>query len=108
LINLLVFLRRPVRSKYGDQVLEDLRSKNRSYSNLKKAGRDLPYDAMTMGVALFGMSALAGTEYNGLQKDLQPRAGSSSCGGGSSCGGDGGGGDGGGCGGGGCGGCGGG
>lgn len=104
LVSLVVFLRRPFRSKYGDKVLDDLRSKNRSYANLKKAGAELPYDAMTMGVALFGMSALSGTQYNSLQKDLQPKTGSTSCGGGSSDSG-GGGGDGGGCGGGGCGGC---
>lgn len=102
------FARRPLRSRRGDVVLAELRSRHdglretarTSFSNLSGA-------ALPLAVGLFGMGVLAGTPLDDLRTKLQPTASGSSCGsgcGGSSCGGGGGS-----CGGGGgCGGCGGG
>jgi uncharacterized protein (TIGR04222 family) len=111
-ISLFAFLRRPFRSRRGDRLLDRLR---REHADLQKKawdprfeGLDKPGPALAMGVALFGLSVLAGGPMADLQRTLTPPSGGG-CGTSGGCGSDGGGGDGGGgCGGGGCGGCGGG
>jgi uncharacterized protein (TIGR04222 family) len=98
----IVLARRPLRSRYGDHVLKQLKE---HYTGPRHLGRNVAHVpasefAMTMG--LFGMSILVGSELSDLRNALQPPGGVdggfSGCGGGSSCGGGGGGG-------GGCGGC---
>lgn len=95
----LAILLKPVhRSRYGDEVLADYRRKTRRPAK----GITGPDPDFAFGVAAFGMSCLAGTQYAALQTSLKPPVNNSSgCGGGCS-------GAGGSCGGGGCGGCGGG
>ena len=107
----LFLLKRPLRTRYGDRQLEAMRKssvylKSVGYNHTNATGADV-----AMGVALFGLAAMAGSAYATDLRRLAPQPGSSSCSGGgcsgssSSCssgGGDGGGG--GGCGGG-CGGC---
>lgn len=106
LTSLLVFCRRPTRSRYGDKVLSDMRQETTSDSIYRSSSGITSADTLMMGVALYGLGSLAPTPYRDLKQGLQPPSGSSGCGGSTSsgCGGDGGGG----CGGGGCGGCGGG
>lgn len=103
LIATLAFLSVPRATRRGRAVVEAERLK---YAKLRKPGREaimLHRDDLMLGVGLFGLHSLAGSQYDGMRKSLQPANTSpSSCGGGCS----GGGGDGGG--GGGCGGCGGG
>ncbi len=99
LITLIGFLRRPFRSKFGDRVLKEHREK---YLRLRSPGRTIPvipHQEMLLGLGIYGLAVLDGSNMQDLRTRLQPQSGSSSCGGG---GGDGGGG-GGGCGG--CGGC---
>lgn len=102
LIATLAFLYVPRATRRGRAVVEAERLK---YAKLRKPGREaimLHRDDLMLGVGLFGVHSLAGSQYDGMRKSLQPANTSpSSCGGGCS-GGDGGGG------GGGCGGCGGG
>ena len=112
-IALIAFMRRPHRSRRGDEVLNQLQDRYRNYGNLKWNYEGLTPQQVAMGIGLFGMTALAGTAMADLQKTLRPppSAGNGIGGCGSSCGGGCGGGScggGGGCGGGGCGGCGGG
>lgn len=98
-ISLVALARTPLRSRFGDEFLARLKTQ---HAKLKTSlGRSSMEPAMfAMGLALFGMSALDGTPYDGLRRELQPPASGGGDGGcGSSCGG--------GCGGG-CGGCGGG
>jgi uncharacterized protein (TIGR04222 family) len=117
---LLIFTRRPHRTRRGDSVLRGLRSSNgRLLTNVMQVGPE----ALVLGVALFGLNFLGGTDLGFLDRALRsndpnstsrgisrgigsgsgcgtfPSCGGASCGGGSSCGGGGG------CGGGGCGGC---
>lgn len=96
------FLIPPKRSPYGDRVLEELR--NRHPGRPTRSAATEP-EVLASGMALFGMSLLASTEYAHLKRAITPQpvssgdgGSSSSCGGSSGCGG-------GGCGGGGCGGC---
>jgi uncharacterized membrane protein YgcG len=118
IVALVAFARKPMRSRYGDRVLEQLRDQ---YGHLRHVGHHnfaVDPDSLVLAVGLFGMGALAGSELGYLTTALRTPPASSSgcnsstsgCGGGSSCGGGGGDGGGGGCGGGGggCGGCGGG
>lgn len=103
-INLIAFCRKPKRSKYGDKVLNDLKSSQQDVLGYAKSPSQAPVDSLMATMAIFGMASLSGTEYSREAKSLQPPAGSSSCSGSTAtgCGGDSGGG---GCGGGGCGGC---
>lgn len=98
----LMFLSVPRATKKGREVLEAERHK---FARLRKPGRDaiaLHRNDLMLGVGLFGLGNLVGSQYDGMRQSLQPAPGSpSGCGGGCSGGGDGGGG-------GGCGGCGGG
>ena len=104
IISLITFLRRPLRSRYGDAVLRQLRSRHIGSRRIGSNSAALSAMEFAAIVGLFGMPALAGTEMANLSRSLQPPGGSSGfssgCGGGG-CGGAGG------CGGG-CGGCGGG
>ena len=96
------FARRPLRSQYGDAVLKQLKEGHRGPRRLGRNNPGLSAAEFATMVGLFGMTALAGSEFNDLRKSLQPPSGGSSCGSGcgsSGCGGGGGGG---------CGGCGGG
>jgi uncharacterized protein (TIGR04222 family) len=113
IISLAALARRPIRSRYGDKVLEQLRAKHVGPRELGRNAASLSAPEFASVVGLFGFAALAGTGLEDLRRQLQPPAqvggswsgGGSGCGGGgSSCGGGGGCG-GGGCGGGGCGGC---
>jgi len=93
--SLIIFARRPLRSRRGDAVLKKMQER---HVGARRLGRGLGVisGAEFAGVVgLFGMSALAGTELDDLRKSLMPPGGDAG-GCGSSCGG--------GCGGGGCGG----
>lgn len=92
------FLRRPQRSRRGDQVLAWLKTKHAALQSTwnSRPAAETSW-ALPMAIGLFGMTALASTPLAGLQKTLRTPSGGGGCGGG--CGG----GDGGGCGG--CGGC---
>ena len=110
-IALAAFLRRPLRSRFGDAVLRQLRVGYKG--SWGRGGRLATLSAaeFAMVLGLFGLPVLAGTEMDPLRRALLAGSfvstGSGAEGGG--CGGSGcGGGGGGGCGGGGCGGCGGG
>lgn len=99
------FARRPFRAPAGEQLLNELRSKNSHLRKPAAANALAGVTVLPLAVALFGLSVLASTPFNKLETLLVPRSngdggGGSGCGSGSSCGG-------GGCGGG-CGGCGGG
>jgi uncharacterized protein (TIGR04222 family) len=94
-IALAAFARRPLRTRRGDAVLESLRSGNvRLRGDTKRPSAE----AFALGVALFGLGYLGGTDLAFLEKSLVPKNTTTASGGcgGSSCGG--------GCGGG-CGGC---
>jgi uncharacterized protein (TIGR04222 family) len=106
---LLIFTRRPFRTRRGEAALRRLRD---TYAWVDSPRAVASGPDLTMAVALFGLGALSGTELEPLEKQLRQQGGDatnsydgSGCGG--SCGGGGGGDGGGGCGGG-CGGCGGG
>lgn len=107
----LTFLRRPHRTAAGDRTLAEYKQR---YASLAKADdQSLKPEQVAMSVALFGVTALAGTHLTDLQlawKQSFPTNTSGGCGGGAGGGGGCGGGGcgGGGCGVGGCGGCGGG
>lgn len=107
IVTILALARRPLRSRWGDAFLKRLQETHAGPRLLKPGLARLPAAELISVVGLFGMTALAGTELENLQKTLRPPAGNgSSCG--SSCGGGcGGGGGGSSCGGGGsgCGGC---
>jgi uncharacterized protein (TIGR04222 family) len=97
-LSLIVFARKPFRSSRGTALLRQLRTDN---GRLQRAGAsDTCVPDVAMGVALFGVGALAGGEFEQLRKSLArptvESSYSSGCGGGCSGGG--------GCGGGGCGG----
>lgn len=105
--SLVALARRPVRSRYGDKVLEQLRAKHVGPRGLGGNASSISAQEFATMVGLFGFAALAGSGLEDLRQQLQPPAqtggswsgcGSGCGGGGSSCGG-------GGCGGGGCGGC---
>jgi uncharacterized protein (TIGR04222 family) len=102
LFALVAFARRPLRSRYGDAVLKQLQERHIGPRSLGKNMAAIPSAEFATVVGLFGLTALAGTEFADLRRSLQPPAGD-----GGGCGGDCGGGCGGGCGGcgGGCGGC---
>lgn len=117
IISLVTLARRPVRSRYGDKVLDQMRARHVGPRELSGNESGISGAEFATMVGLFGFTALAGTGLEDLRQQLQPPAqaggswsgcGSGCGGGGSSCGGGGGGCGGGGCGGGGCGGCGGG
>jgi uncharacterized protein (TIGR04222 family) len=94
------FARRPLRSRYGDAVLKKLQEQYVGPKTLGGSAATLPPLEFALVMGLFGMGALAGSEFSDLRRLLQPPSGGVSGDGcGSSCGG--------GCGGG-CGGCGGG
>jgi uncharacterized protein (TIGR04222 family) len=103
-----LFLRPVLRSRRGDSALRMLKHDNAAvgYAVQRSANR-LSGDDLVLGLGLFGVGILAGSELDSLHKMLKPhpQSGSSGCGtsgcGGGGCGGGGGGG---GCGGG-CGGC---
>lgn len=106
-----VFLKRTLRSRAGDQLLNELR---RKHSGLNVAAHDMPATDLILATALFGTVVLNGGPLDELRAALaaptKQGGGASGCGGhfGSGCGGGGCGGGGcggGGCGGGGCGGC---
>jgi uncharacterized protein (TIGR04222 family) len=124
-VALLLFARRPHRTRRGDLALDHLRT---THGDLKSRVRRLVSattpaaaagdPALALGMGLFGLALLDGTDLSSLKRVLTPQGGradgsGSGCGGGgcgTSCGGGGGGGGGcggggGGCGGGGCGGC---
>jgi len=112
IISAIALLRRPLRTRYGDAVINYYEQR---YSHLRHLGhhqRVVAQDDMLMAVGLFGMGSLVGSDLDYLNTTLRPvPQGSSGCGSSSGgCGGSGCGGGGGGCGGGGggCGGCGGG
>ena len=103
IVSLIALARRPLRSRFGDAVLERFKVQ---HSPLKHSLTNPSVDPMmfAMGVGLFGLTALDGTAYADLRRQLQPPGASasgcgSSCGGscgggcGSGCGGGGGGGD---------------
>jgi len=99
---LLAFARRPLRSRHGDAVLKQLRQRHIGSRHLGSGAAGLPSAEFATVMGLFGMTALAGSEWNGLRRSLQPVSsgnGCSSSGCGNSCGGSCGGGCGGGCGG---------
>lgn len=97
-ISLITFLRRPLRSRYGDSVLGQLQARHAGSRFVGRDSRTMPALEFAAVVGLFGMTALAGTELAELSRTLQPPGGTSGCGASSSCGGGSG------CGGGGCGG----
>jgi uncharacterized protein (TIGR04222 family) len=102
IISLVALARRPVRSRYGDGVLEQLRAKHIGPRELGRNASCVSAAEFATMVGLFGFAALEGSNLENLRQSLQPPANGSGnwsgCGGGSSCGGGGG------CGGGGCGG----
>lgn len=108
IISLVAFARRPVRSRYGDKVLEQLRAKHVGPRELGRNASSISAPEFASVVGLFGFAALAGSGLEDLRQKLQPPSQvgggwsgcGSGCGGGSSCGGGGGGGGCGGCGGG--------
>jgi len=108
-ISLLACARRPRRTRKGDAVLSLLRSRHAGPRRFDPIRLGASPAEITLLIGLFGMSALAGTEFDSLRMALKPPGNSgdgiwsSSCG--SSCGGGGGSSCGGGGGGGGCGGC---
>ena len=105
-ISLIACARRPRRSRKGDAVLNLLRSRYAEPRRFAAIRMGASPAELTVLMGLFGMNALAGTEFSSLRLALTPPAnaggglGAGSCG--SSCGGGGGWGGGGG---GGCGGC---
>jgi uncharacterized protein (TIGR04222 family) len=117
IVSLLVFLRRPRRTRKGDALLDLLRRRHAGRRFLPSVSQSAPAADLPVLIGLFGMNALAGADFSPLRAALNPpvdrdgfwnRVGGSGCGNcGSGCGvggSCGGGGDGGG-GGGGCGGC---
>jgi uncharacterized protein (TIGR04222 family) len=118
IVILIVFVRKPGRSRYGDAVLSQLQE---HYDHMRHLGHHhavVSTNELAVAIGLFGMTTLVGSDLGFLATSMRtPPSSSSGCSGsigscssGGSCGGGGGGdgGGGGGCGGGGCGGCGGG
>lgn len=109
LIAILFYKSRPLRTKYGDRTLSQLKRDNAALESTAKSKPDqLGSLDVALAVALFGVSSLGFTDesWSALRRQILPvssgSSGSSSCGSSSSCGGSS---CGGGCGGGGCGGC---
>lgn len=103
---LILFAKAPSRTRFGSAHLQALRNESREWNHQSAATQIMPAENLMMGVALYGLGSLADSTFSDFKRSVEPRAGSSSCGGG--CGSSDGGGDGDGGGGGGCGGCGGG
>src|SRR5262249_27251149 len=67
--SLLIFARRPWRTRRGDAVLARLREQHGSVRRIGSTATDV-----ALMIGLFGMSALAGSELNDLRRSLQPMA----------------------------------
>jgi uncharacterized protein (TIGR04222 family) len=106
IVSLVALARPPRRTRLGDAVLRKLQERHTGTHYLGSNVSSVSAAEFAIFLGLFGMPALAGTEYSDLRKSLQPASavnsgsscGGSSCGGGS-CGGSCGSGCGGGCGG---------
>jgi uncharacterized protein (TIGR04222 family) len=108
LVSLVVFARRPHRTRHGDRVLDRLKKQHSALQYAAREPGQLTWEELPLALGLFGLGVLAAS---GPLKELRtalhpPGSGwDAGTGCGSGCGGGGGGCGGGGCGGGGCGGC---